>query len=397
MTEIADVGRMLRSMGHDVHDLIFDLPRGTYPRRPLNVWELTALHYTASWTERDDVSKDRAKWSAHARYHRFTRGWPGIAYDIGISPSGRIFLLHYLAEMSYHAFNTNAIAKAVACDLTWGQVPTPEMLIALQDVFTVLHYETPFLPNLTRSGTFSHNQLRWHDWRNANTNCAGVYLDQAASHWRNGQAFAPDRPQDVEPKPDHAKIDVPGIGERWVIPPMFARWTDVPMNVLIYGYPITGMFTSGDEAIKFEGVPGQYVQVFERSIFHCVPNTKLTTHGVHLARVGALLARERYRMNEAQFKPVKEFASDTMRLYVPQTEHSIAFGFKQFWQDFGSVERFGYPISEEFDETDENGVTRVVQYFERARFEWHPGVSPRTHDVLLGRVGAEYASMLYTN
>jgi len=30
-----------------------------------------------------------------------------------------------------------------------------------------------------------------------------------------------------------------------------------------------------------------------------------------------------------------------------------------------------------------------VQYFERARFEWHPGSAPGRFDVLLGRLGAE--------
>ena len=32
---------------------------------------------------------------------------------------------------------------------------------------------------------------------------------------------------------------------------------------------------------------------------------------------------------------------------------------------------------------------RTVQYFERARFEWHPGAWPERWDVLLGCLGAE--------
>lgn len=31
----------------------------------------------------------------------------------------------------------------------------------------------------------------------------------------------------------------------------------------------------------------------------------------------------------------------------------------------------------------------TIQWFERARFEWHPGTFPQRYDVLLGRVGAE--------
>lgn len=50
----------------------------------------------------------------------------------------------------------------------------------------------------------------------------------------------------------------------------------------------------------------------------------------------------------------------------------------------GGLAIFGYPISEEFVEGD-----LVVQYFERARFEWHPGAWPERYDVLLGRLGVE--------
>jgi len=48
---------------------------------------------------------------------------------------------------------------------------------------------------------------------------------------------------------------------------------------------------------------------------------------------------------------------------------------------------FGLPITEPFEETI-NGEAFQVQWFERARFEWHPGnVDP--YRVLLGRLGAE--------
>ncbi len=68
----------------------------------------------------------------------------------------------------------------------------------------------------------------------------------------------------------------------------------------------------------------------------------------------------------------------------PETGHAICHGFLAFWREHGGVPVFGYPVS---DEMTENGL--VVQYFERARFEWHPGSAPVQHDVLLGRLGAE--------
>jgi hypothetical protein len=81
--------------------------------------------------------------------------------------------------------------------------------------------------------------------------------------------------------------------------------------------------------------------------------------------------------------------------YFPQTGHHLCFGFRTYWHthglDFGdpgisfreSLLLFGYPISEEFVV---NG--RTVQYFERARFEWHPE-NRAPWDILLGRLGAE--------
>ena len=43
--------------------------------------------------------------------------------------------------------------------------------------------------------------------------------------------------------------------------------------------------------------------------------------------------------------------------------------FKQFFRRYGGVTVFGYPISPALTETDASGQARIVQYFERARFE----------------------------
>lgn len=76
--------------------------------------------------------------------------------------------------------------------------------------------------------------------------------------------------------------------------------------------------------------------------------------------------------------------------YFPETGHYVGHGFLQFWEKFGGLPIFGYPLSEEFTDP-ETGLT--VQYFERARFEHHPGKAPEQFDVLLGRVGAELAEL----
>lgn len=73
--------------------------------------------------------------------------------------------------------------------------------------------------------------------------------------------------------------------------------------------------------------------------------------------------------------------------FFPETQHNLCLGFRAYWESYGdkALQTFGYPISEEFKNTD--GLT--VQYFERARFEWHPGSGQNPWDVLLGRLGDE--------
>lgn len=53
-------------------------------------------------------------------------------------------------------------------------------------------------------------------------------------------------------------------------------------------------------------------------------------------------------------------------LYFPQTGHSIYSTFRDYWKRFGGLEVFGYPLTEQRKEGD-----YWVQYFERARFEYH--------------------------
>ncbi len=68
--------------------------------------------------------------------------------------------------------------------------------------------------------------------------------------------------------------------------------------------------------------------------------------------------------------------------------------FKAYFQRYGGVTVFGYPISPVLTETDDTtGQTKTVQYFERARMELTPGETPNPnplYDVQLGLLGHEY-------
>jgi hypothetical protein len=83
------------------------------------------------------------------------------------------------------------------------------------------------------------------------------------------------------------------------------------------------------------------------------------------------------------FQPAQPKAGCT---YFVITQHNLCAGFQAYWNQFGGLPVYGYPLTEEFVE---NGKT--VQYFERARFEWQPGAWPARYDVLLGLLGNELA------
>jgi hypothetical protein len=73
-------------------------------------------------------------------------------------------------------------------------------------------------------------------------------------------------------------------------------------------------------------------------------------------------------------------------LWFPQTSHTLRAAFREYWTTQGGVVRFGYPLTEEFQEQSTDGNTYTVQYFERAKFEWHPQNSS-PYNVLLGLLG----------
>jgi spore germination protein len=76
------------------------------------------------------------------------------------------------------------------------------------------------------------------------------------------------------------------------------------------------------------------------------------------------------------------------RIYFPETGHTLAYGFKTYWERNGGLARFGYPRTEEFTEYDPMvGRSFTVQYFERARFEYHPEHRGTQFEVLLGHMG----------
>jgi hypothetical protein len=71
--------------------------------------------------------------------------------------------------------------------------------------------------------------------------------------------------------------------------------------------------------------------------------------------------------------------------YYTETGHNVCGLFRDFFNTRGGLEIFGYPITEELFEF---GLR--VQYFQRARMEYHP-YNPARYQVQLGLLGDEFA------
>lgn len=153
----------------------------------------------------------------------------------------------------------------------------------------------------------------------------------------------------------------------------FLRYWEKNGGLDVFGYPLTGEITDN----------GTIVQYFERERFEWHPGAAPDDYDVLLGLLGNELTAGRRAAGEAAFKPAPA-KDDNDCIYFSATGHNVCNGFRAYWQQFGGLALYGYPISEAFTE---NGT--VVQYFERARFEWHPGAAPDRYDVLLGRLGAE--------
>ena len=167
----------------------------------------------------------------------------------------------------------------------------------------------------------------------------------------------------------------------WFRPP-YGEYNDSVLNDLAAnGYTINVMWST--DSLGWNGLSA--AQVTQRVVDQAVPG------GIGLFHVGAASSDaaalqgiiDRLRERGYRFDTVEAMAGMGDR-YFPETGHTISGNFLDYWNRFGGLELFGYPISDEFEW---NGMT--VQYFERVRMEHQPGMWPERYDILLGRLGAE--------
>ena len=78
-------------------------------------------------------------------------------------------------------------------------------------------------------------------------------------------------------------------------------------------------------------------------------------------------------------------AQGLVERHFDETGHTVRGRFLKFFDKYGGLIIFGYPITEEFLDP-KSGL--IVQYFQRARFEWNPN-NPERFQVQLGLLGDE--------
>ena len=165
----------------------------------------------------------------------------------------------------------------------------------------------------------------------------------------------------------------------------------------VFGYPISaaGYETPSDSSRAY------LTQWAERNRFEVHPENAGTPYEILLG----LLGKDRLLQLGRDFNAVpREAGPQEGCLWFAQTGHNVCdqaknVGFKHYWENHGlkiaglsnfdrSLQLFGLPLTAPTMETNSSGDTVLTQWFERARFEWHPA-NPDEYKVLLGLLGKE--------
>jgi len=139
----------------------------------------------------------------------------------------------------------------------------------------------------------------------------------------------------------------------------------------INGYPLSNPFPE-----KLEDGRVYMVQYFER--------VRMEFHPEQPAPFDILLGQFGRRLHPADARVSPQAGARFFEL----TGHNVSGGFLAYWEANGGLTQFGYPLTEVITETLEDGKQYRVQYFERARFEYHPE-NAAPYDVLLGQFGRQ--------
>lgn len=187
----------------------------------------------------------------------------------------------------------------------------------------------------------------------------------------------------VAPVPARAGAG-PSTGPRYFqetghnVPEYFANYWAANGGLHQFGFPITEPYSQD----------GRTIQWFERARFERHLEHKDTPYEVLLGQLG--------REVRPADPPTTALTHPAAR-YFPETGHNLLI-FRLYWEQNGGLARFGYPLTDELREVSQvDGQEYTVQYFERARLEYHPENRGTPFDVLLGLIGHEQYTIVKAN
>jgi len=156
----------------------------------------------------------------------------------------------------------------------------------------------------------------------------------------------------------------------------FARYWAANGGLTRFGLPLSPAIRdprSGDLAVQY----------FERARFEAHPEAPARDF-VQLSLVGSAALGAR----PERVAPPGRCDADCTRF--AETDHTLRGTFRAYWLANGGLPIFGYPLTEEIPEVSaSDGRAYTTQWFERARFEYHPEYVGTAYVVLLGQLGRE--------
>jgi hypothetical protein len=158
-------------------------------------------------------------------------------------------------------------------------------------------------------------------------------------------------------KPSYAQEEIPTPEDRRYFPQtghfvsgeFLHAYESIPHPELIYGYPITRAYLDTNK--------DRLIQYFEKTRFEYVPDNPPELR-VKISELGRIMYTPGQTLPTPENFPCRNYR---------ETDKKVCYAFLTFFDEHGGVSQFGYPISN-FEVHEE----RIVQYFQRARFEWHP-------------------------
>ena len=179
----------------------------------------------------------------------------------------------------------------------------------------------------------------------------------------------------------------------------FKRFWEANGALPVFGLPLSEEFDERNVDLQ-RAFTTQYL---ERERFEYHPENAGTPFTVLLGRLGDELLRAQgrdWRLEDGTANPFPGGASGCQLFDVGGEQRSVCGPFLYYWRTHGldlgrrgvtyeeSLLLFGLPLTAPRLETNPDGDQVLTQWFERARFEYHP-TNPDPYQVLLGRLGAE--------